>query len=381
MARLALLIGWKDLLVRFQSRVTLIFVVALPLAMTIVSGLAFKGFEIRELHATVALVDAQASDLWTGKAEPAPGESEVRTHSPPPHIVVRRDLTADEARRAVEDKQIDGAIIVGTRYHDHVTAELVVHENQTPQRALVEMAFEQLAEVLGQGVVPALKVVQKKGAVGEQDKMPGFNSFTQAVLGNGVMFILLNCITAAGITIVRERRQNTLARLLISPISRPTLLVGKTLGVFFIGVAQALVIFGFGAAIGAMDGQNQDATARDAVGKVVGVTLVTLLLIVVACAMGLVVSTLARREETAESLGVPIAIVLTALGGGMFPVQYAPPWMQYLAKALPTGWAMDAYHKLLWFGGGLGSIGLNLLVLLGFAVVFFAIGVSRLRWE
>ncbi len=211
--------------------------------------------------------------------------------------------------------------------------------------------------------------------------MPGFNSFTQAVLGNGVMFILLNCITAAGITIVRERRQNTLARLLISPVSRSTLLLGKTLGVFIIGVVQAVVIFGFGAAIGALDSQNEEATAASTAGKVVGVALVTLLLILVACAMGLIVSTLARREETAESLGVPIAIVLTALGGGMFPVERAPAAMQYIAKALPTGWAMDAYHKLLWFGEGLPSIGLHLLVLAGFAAVFFAFGASRLRWE
>src|SRR5204863_6594535 len=138
-------------------------------------------------------------------------------------------------------------------------------------------------------------------------------SFSQAVLGNGVMFILLNCLTAAGITIVRERRQNTLARLLISPISRWTLLSGKLLGVFFIGVAQALVVFGFGAAIGVLDG----ATTADTIKNVVGVTLVTLLLIVVACAIGLTVSALARREETAESLGIPIAVALTAMGGGM----------------------------------------------------------------
>jgi ABC-type multidrug transport system permease subunit len=371
MPRLALLIGWKDCLVRFQSRVTLIFVVVLPLALTIVSGLAFQGFEVRSLSAKVALVDSQASGLWSG----------VEGHKPPRHVEVKTDLSADEARAAVENKEIDAAIIVGPRLHDRVSAELIVHENQTPQRALAEAAFEQLIEVLRQGVRPAVEVERKTQAVGEHDEMPSFNSFTQAVLGNGVMFILLNCITAAGITIVRERRQNTLARLLISPVSRPTLLLGKTLGVFFIGVVQAVVIFGFGAAIGVLDSHKEGATAADTLENVVGVAAVTLLLIVVACAMGLTVSTLARREETAESLGVPIAIVLTALGGGMFPVERAPPAMQFFARLLPSGQAMEAYHKLLWSGEGVSSIALNLLVLAGFAAVFFAIGVSRLRWE
>src|SRR5262245_60383476 len=170
MARLALLIGWKDCLVRFQSRVTLIFVVVLPLAMTIVSGFAFQGFEVKSLAANVILVDAQASDLWSGTAG----------HAWPPGIKVERGQSADEARRAVEDKKIDGAILVGPRYHDRVSAELVVHENQTPQRALVEAAFEQLVEVLRQGPRPAVEVAVAKQAVGERDEMPGFNSFTQA---------------------------------------------------------------------------------------------------------------------------------------------------------------------------------------------------------
>ncbi len=122
MARLALLIGWKDCLVRFQSRVTLIFVVALPLALTIVSGLAFQGFEVKNVSTVVALVDAQASDLWAGTAG----------HLPPDRITVRRDLSAEEARQAVEEKKIDGAILVGLRYPDQVSAELFVHENQTP---------------------------------------------------------------------------------------------------------------------------------------------------------------------------------------------------------------------------------------------------------
>jgi ABC-type multidrug transport system permease subunit len=365
MARLALLIGWKDCLVRFQSRLTLIFVVALPLAMTIVSGLAFQGLEVTKIpSATVALVEAQPSEIWKPPAQ-----------QPPDHIIVNRELTEQAAEQAVKDKEIDGAVVIGPRLHDTVSTRLYVHRNESPQRILVEAAFAQLVERLGQGPRAAVSVqVEPPVLTGVKDE---FDSFTQAVLGNGVMFILLNCITMAGITIVRERRQNTLARLLISPVSRWTLLTGKMLGVFFIGLAQALVVFGFGAALRKFDGP----TTADTATNLVGIALITLLLIAMACAMGLVVSTLARREETAESLGVPIAIFLTAMGGGMFPVDRAPPWMQTLAKFLPTGQAMDAYYKLIKDHKDLSDIGPNLLVLAIFAAVFFAFGVSRLRWE
>src|SRR4029077_4354685 len=92
MARLAFLIGWKDCLVRFQSRMTLVFVVVLPLAMTIVSGFAFQGFEANKIQAKVALVEAQPSSLWS---------------EPPARIIVSRDLSAEEARKKVEAKELD----------------------------------------------------------------------------------------------------------------------------------------------------------------------------------------------------------------------------------------------------------------------------------
>jgi ABC-2 type transport system permease protein len=106
-----------------------------------------------------------------------------------------------------------------------------------------------------------------------------------------------------------------------------------------------------------------------------------LLLILVGCALGLLISSLARREETVEALGSPIALVMTALGGGMFPVEMAPAWLQRISFFLPTGWAMDGYHDLIWFGKGVTDILPNLAVLAAFAAVFLLIGIWRLRWE
>jgi len=45
-------------------------------------------------------------------------------------------------------------------------------------------------------------------------------------------------------------------------------------------------------------------------------------------------------------------MLLAALGGCWWPIEVAPGWMQTLALFLPTGWAMDALHKLVNFGGG-----------------------------
>jgi ABC-type multidrug transport system permease subunit len=55
--------------------------------------------------------------------------------------------------------------------------------------------------------------------------------------------------------------------------------------------------------------------------------------------------------------------------------------MQKIALLFPTGWAMQAYHKLMWEGLSWTAVLPNLVVMAGFAVVFFVVGIRSLRWE
>lgn len=55
--------------------------------------------------------------------------------------------------------------------------------------------------------------------------------------------------------------------------------------------------------------------------------------------------------------GLLTTMILAALGGCWWPIEITPPWMQSLSLALPTGWAMDALHRLVHFGYGAGAAG------------------------
>jgi ABC-2 type transport system permease protein len=381
--RLAFLLGWKDCLIRFQSRTVLVFVVVLPLAMTVITGFAFQGMEPGNLEANLSLVvedenvSGELREALDAMVPPGAQDQQGEAPSRAPagaQLRIVKDLTAAESRRQVASEELDGAIIlpVGTAEKfaagDPVDLELVLHENTTIAGSMVRVACDRLVEVLRQR--EKRQIEQKISRVGEPQRLVGFNSFSQAVAGNGVMFILLNCMTSGGIALVRERRQNTLARLLISPMTPGTIVLGKTIGVYIVGLVQAIILFSFGAIIGVFTGVNM-----------LGVALITLFVILVGCALGLMISALARREETVEALGAPVALVLTALGGGMFPVEMAPDWLQTVSMLLPTGWAMDGYHDLIWYGGGIADVALNLLVLAGFATVFLIIGVSTLKFD
>jgi len=57
------------------------------------------------------------------------------------------------------------------------------------------------------------------------------------------------------------------------------------------------------------------------------------------------------------------ANVMAALGGCWWPIEITPEWVQKLALAVPSGWAMDAVHKLVSFGAGPAAVLPHLIVL------------------
>jgi ABC-type multidrug transport system permease subunit len=66
--------------------------------------------------------------------------------------------------------------------------------------------------------------------------------------------------------------------------------------------------------------------------------------------LGVLLGSLARTEGQAVAFGVLASNLLAGLGGCWWPIEVTPPFMQRLALFLPTGWTMDALHKLVSFG-------------------------------
>jgi ABC-type multidrug transport system permease subunit len=111
------------------------------------------------------------------------------------------------------------------------------------------------------------------------------------------------------------------------------------------------------------------------------------LILVLACyaaavsGLAVLLGAVLRTPEQAGSIGWILSMALAALGGCWWPAEVMPDWMRTLSLALPTGWAMDAFHTLISFGRGIEAVWLPSLVLLGFAAVFFLVGARFLRFE
>jgi ABC-type multidrug transport system permease subunit len=96
---------------------------------------------------------------------------------------------------------------------------------------------------------------------------------------------------------------------------------------------------------------------------------------------GLLLGSLASTEGQASGLGVLAANVLAALGGCWWPIEVTPDWMQVVQKTLPTGWTMDALHKLISFEAGALSAAPHLLTLLVAALFVGMLAVRKFRYE
>ncbi len=193
----------------------------------------------------------------------------------------------------------------------------------------------------------------------------------QSIPGTMVMFTMILLLMSSGMGIVVERRRGLLRRLAATPLSRTQVALGRWLSIFGVGVVQlgyalAVGAFGFGVRWG------PDFAAVAAV-------LVAWAAFNASLALALV--SLVRTEGQVVGVSVLSANVLSALGGCWWPIEVAPRWMQELASWLPTGWVMNALHRLMVFNSGPSAAAAPLAWLTLGAIGLTWIGARRFRYE
>ena len=100
-----------------------------------------------------------------------------------------------------------------------------------------------------------------------------------------------------------------------------------------------------------------------------------------AAAFGTTMGTFIKTEGQANGLSIMFGMVFALMGGCWYPMELFPPVVQNVVKVLPTTWAMQGMLDLVLRGGGLQDVLPEAAVLLGFAAIFFSVGVWRFRYE
>lgn len=168
-----------------------------------------------------------------------------------------------------------------------------------------------------------------------------------------------------------ERRQGTLSRLLTTPTARGTYLFGTIIGQVLMALVQMSLLLAFGIIVMKLNWGREP----------LGLAVVLVPFALAAAALGTSLGTFIKSEGQANGLSIMTGMVFALLGGCWYPIELFPEFVRSAVKVLPTTWAMQGMLDLGLRGGGPADVMLEGAVLLGFALVFFSIGVWRFRYE
>jgi len=308
-------------------------------------------------------------------------------------FTVVRPATADElsgySRRLIVPTPADGrsfteAVLAGDaqtlRVESHTQGNAASFEQLRIRRAVYTLLADLAVASETTGQTPTASSVTAAASMPETvtlevssagRRLEAPNGFEQTIPGTMVMFTMLILLTGGAIQLVLERERGLLRRLASAPISRAELVAGKWVGKLLLGLVQIAFAMAAGTVLFDMHW---------------GAALPMVLVVLVSWAafnasLGLLLGNLARSAAQMSGIGVLTTMVLAALGGCWWPIEVTPDWAQRLAMALPTGWAMDAMHRLVSFGDAAGAALPHTAALAVSALVLGAAGARTFRYQ
>jgi len=347
MLRDALFIAGKDIKYMLRAKETIIWVFIMPIVFfyfigTMTAGFGRSGASKEKLAVKAAGNGGFLLDQLVHRLDER-GYQVVRADDDSTFAAYRRRLTVPAG---LTDSVLAGKQVVLTFARSESGAGFD-YDALRIRRAMYTVLADVIVSQESDGA-PTREAIEKLNAMpralkldvaaaGRRKLVP--TGFEQAIPGIMVMFMLLVTTTSGAVLLVIERRQGLLKRLAYTPIDRLGVVLGKWGGKFALGIVQMAFAMLAGTVLFKMHwGPN-----------LASVLAIVMMYGGLMAGVGVLLGSLARTEGQAAAIGVISSNVLAALGGCWWPIEVTPGWMQRLQLFLPTGWAMDALHKLVSF--------------------------------
>ena len=198
---------------------------------------------------------------------------------------------------------------------------------------------------------------------------PGLESAIYIVPGIIGLLLTLTLLMITAMALVRERERGTLEQLIVTPISKTSLMLGKVLPFALVGYVQVTVILVLGRLV-------FDVPIRGNLGLLY---LITAPFIIASLALGLFVSTVVRTQVQAMQLSFVFILPTVLLSGFMFPREAMPAFAQWLGAAFPITYYLRVLRGILLKGAGIDAMWQDTLALVAFAIVLIAFSVRRFQ--
>ncbi len=196
---------------------------------------------------------------------------------------------------------------------------------------------------------------------------PGLRSPNYIVPGLVGVILTITMVLVTAMAIVRERERGTLEQLIVTPITKTELMLGKIAPYVGVGVVQMTAVLVIGRYV-------FDVPLT---GNVVLLYSVALLFVVASLAFGLVISTLVRTQQQAIQLSFFFVLPNILLSGFMFPRQAMPLVFQWVGLLLPLTHFLKVLRGILLKGVGLDALWREVAVLVAFGGLLITVAVRR----
>jgi len=383
----------KDLRQILRNRMTFLFLLIMPMAFTLIFGLAFGGSgKTTDSRLPVGILDQDGGTLIADlksmlatstviRLDETPGRSETDLEAlvgsgklaaaivvPAGYSQSFRDGTplklgfyADPSQTSTSTVESE-LLVVSNRLASAVrTASIAAKVTNDP--ASFDPA---LAAALAAWQNPPIQVSVTSG-VSSKPQNQTIMSLANSSPGMMIQFAIAGLLTAATV-IVNERKTRSLQRLLTTATSRFQILFGHYLAIFTMIFIQFLILILFGQLLHVDYLRLPFATL-----------LVAVVTAVCIAALGLLIGVMAKSEEQAVIFSLIPMFILSGLGGAWVPLEYTGTTFQAIGHVSPVAWAMDGFKNIGARGLGFNSVLLPAAALLGYALLFFGLALWRFR--
>lgn len=390
-------IARKEATVIARDTVALLIMLAMPLGLIFILGSALGSIgEGDSLDVDVAIVNQDAGETGQRFVDGLTGSEKIDALF---NIEVLDDATAVRAK--VERGDLTAALIIpgdlsekiaagdpvglevlqdpGSKIASGIWAGVVRAgvANASAQIIAVQTLQETLEAAPGASAGPpgappqmpemTFDAVAVREIEAQVDKRVSMLSYNAA--GMTGMFLLFGSMFGA-FSFVKERREQTLARMMSTPATKLSIVGGKAVGVLMIGAGQFAVLFiGTKMLFGVDWGQNIGASIMLGAAEAIA-----------AAGLAMTFAALGKTERAIGGIAPAAIMLFAATGGSMLPTEQLPKFLLPVQVISPVYWTVSGLLDVM-RGATVADVLPNAAATLVIGVVLFAFGVWRLRYE
>ena len=354
----------KEFIQMRRDRLTLGIMVGIPIAQMLLFGWAIQT-EVKYLPTVVLDEAATASSRELAQAFANTASFRIVGYVP----------SRAELDEALADGRAKAGIVIPWSYPRDLargrqaTVQVIVDATDP----LASQAAIAAAQAVGR--MQSVRQLERRGVSVEQPVdvrvrpryNPGLRSANNIVPGLMGVILTITLVAVTSMAIVRERERGSLEQLIVTPLTRLELMLGKIAPYVLVGYVQITVVLLVGRMI-------FDVPITGSLWLFYAITVA---FIVATLSVGLLVSTVARTQQQALQLSFFFVLPNILLSGFMFPREAMPEVAQWIGLALPLTFYLEILRGVLLKGLGLHHIWPQVLALVGIGMGFIALSTKR----